>query len=299
MPGISDLYRRAISLVRVGVTCLVVSSPLLISVRAQEASESDYRAAQLARMQKIAESFEITLPSTGKVRSGTLQATPVLRYADPTRRNDEATLWLWSERDRPVALLAVEYYAKSPVGPRWLYEVASLSPEKITVQRGEEIRWTAREPGQARQKLSDVPEPAAASAARQIQLKQLRQRFTAHEKTPVEGRIQLRPLPNPLYRYQDATNGLFDAAVFAYTNGTNPEVLLVLEVARREADKPAEWTYAFVQMTGGEVYATLDDREVWTRTEADPPAVRDAYANGWLTDATPVNPTNGPLTKKP
>ncbi len=92
------------------------------------------------------------------------------------------------------------------------------------------------------------------------------------------------------------TAGLFDGAVFAFANGTNPEVLLILEVHRPATDKAAEWTYAFGQMTGGEVYANLDDREVWTRGEADPPAVRDAYINGWL----PAESAKGiPVTKKP
>lgn len=290
MPRINSSRWMWTAFACVSAACLVAAPSLLSSARAQDSTGNDYRAAQFARMQKIAESFEITLPSKGMARSGKLQSTPVLRYADPTRQNDEATLWIWLERDRPVALLAVEYYPKPPHGPRWLYEVSSLSPEKISVRYGAEVRWTAREPGQDRQKLSDAPEPAATSATRQIQLKQLRQRFTAHEKTPVEGRIQLRPLPNPLYRYQDTATGLFDGAVFAFTNGTNPEVLLILEVSRQKVDGPFEWTYAFGQMTGGEVYATLDDREVWTRTDADPPAVRDAYANGWLPDQTARNP---------
>lgn len=278
---------------------LVTTAALSAPVGAQEPSANEYRAAQLVRMQKVAESFTVSLPTVEATRRGTLQTTPLLRYGDPTRRNDEATLWVWSERDRPVAFLAVEYYPQAPRGPRWLFEISSLSPEKITVQRGDEVRWTARQPGQLRQVLADAPAPAATPAARQIQLKQLRQRFTAHEKTPVEGRIELRPLSNPLYRYQDRTAGLFDGAVFAFANGTNPEVLLILEVARPSANGPAEWTYAFGQMTGGEVYGALDEREVWTQIEADPPAVRDAYFNGWLPEATPVRSTNTPSTKTP
>lgn len=266
---------------------------------AEEDSGENYRAAQFARMQNIAESFEITLPSSGVPRTGKLQAAPVLRYGDPTRQNDEATLWLWSEGDRPVAFLAVEYYPKPPHGPGWLYEISSLSPEKITARRGELIQWTAREPGQLRQVLTNVPEPAATPATRQIQLKQLRQRFTAHEKTPTEGRIQLRPLPNPLHRYHDTMNDLYDGAIFAFANGTNPEILLMLEVSRRKPGGTAEWTYAFGQMTGGEVYATLDDREVWTQIEANPPAVRDAYVNGWLPESKPPGAAAVSVIRKP
>lgn len=285
---------RACSLVATASLVVCLSVPMAM---AQERADDDERTSQLARMQAIAESFEVTLPTTGTARKAKLNTKPVLRYGDQTRRNDEATLWIWSERDRPVAFLAVEYYAKRPGGPDWLYEISSLSPEKISVVRGNEIRWTAREPGQARRSLPDAPQPAATPAARQIQLKQLRQRFTAHEKTPVEGRIELRPLPNPLYRYQDSTNGLFDGAVFAFANGTNPEVLLILEVRRPSAEKPAEWLYSFGQMTGGEVYGTLDDREVWSLGEADPPAIRDAYMNGWFPDRDAPNKAAASTTK--
>lgn len=278
--------RCALDITTIALLSLCLTTPF---ATAQEKVDEEYRNAQLARMQAIAESFEITLPATGMTRLGKLQSKPLLRYGDPTRRNDEATLWFWSERDRPVALMAVEYYPKRAGGPFWLYEVVSLSPEKISVSRSDEIRWTAREPGQARQPLSDAPEPASTPATRQIQLKQLRQRFTAYEKTPVEGRIELRPLPNPLYRYQDSASGLFDGAGFAFANGTNPEVLLILEVSRPSAEKSAEWTYAFCQMTGGEVYGTLDGREVWSRGEADPPAVREAYFNGWMPTRTPAD----------
>ena len=33
-----------------------------------------------------------------------------------------------------------------------------------------------------------------------------------------------------------------------------------------------------------EVYASLDEREVWSQKEANPPAIRDSYVNDWLKD---------------
>ncbi len=77
---------------------------------------------------------------------------------------------------------------------------------------------------------------------------------------------------------------MIDGAVFAFANGTNPEVLLLLEAQRDPATKAATWIYGFAQMTGAEVYASLDDHEVWSQPNADPPASRDSYVNGWLKD---------------
>jgi hypothetical protein len=35
-------------------------------------------------------------------------------------------------------------------------------------------------------------------------------------------------------------------------------------------------------MAGAEVFVHLDDKEIWKRPNADPPAVRDSYVNGWI-----------------
>jgi hypothetical protein len=127
----------------------------------------------------------------------------------------------------------------------------------------------------------DDAKPIADKATRRLsQMKEMCRRFTANESAVVEGRVELRLLNSPLYRYSDAHAGVTDGAIFAFANGTNPEVLLVFE-ANDNKDAPP-WHYALVQMTGGAVSVELDGKEVWQRGEADPPAVRDSYVNGWL-----------------
>ena len=135
-----------------------------------------------------------------------------------------------------------------------------------------------------RRPIPDSAEPSDKPALRLTQARQIRQRFAAHEKEGTDGRIELRPLSNPLYRYRDEETGVLDGMVFAFANGTNPEVLLVLEARREAAASTAIWAYGLAQMTGAGVYVRLDDREVWHQREADPPAIRDSYVNDWLVD---------------
>lgn len=239
------------------------------------------RAAHLARMKKVAESFHVFGTADRSQPEVKLVADPILRYVDSTRKTFDSTMWLVGERGRPTALIAIEYYPKHPRGPLWLYELASLSGERIAARRGAELDWTAREPGLAFKDLPDAPEVADKAVARLSQIRQMQRRFTAHEDTPVEGRIELRPLTKPLHRYDDASAGILDGAIVSFANGTNPEVLLVLEAQGRRGD-PAVWKYALVQLTGGVVEAELDGKSVWNRGEADPPTVRDNYVNGWL-----------------
>lgn len=113
-------------------------------------------------------------------------------------------------------------------------------------------------------------------------MKQMVRRFAAHERTPVEGRIELRLLAQPIYRYEGSTEG----AIFSFANGTNPEVLLILEAARPAEQQVSQgWQFALAQITGAEVFAELDGEQIWECKEADPPAERDSYFNAWVTPA--------------
>ena len=239
------------------------------------------REAHLARMREIASSLRL-LSDAGKPDSDVkLVETPVLRYSDQTRQAQESALWVWSAGGRPSAVLAIEFYPSRPRETSWLYEIASLSTERIGARGGDGLNWSAREPGLTFQALEGIGEPADKPARRLTQLKEIHRRFTAHEQTPGEGRIELRPLTSPLLRYTDTDKGVLDGAILAFANGTNPEVLLVLE-ARTRPDPPATWQYALVQLSGAEVTTELDGVAIWKQGEADPPAVRASYVNGWL-----------------
>lgn len=257
--------------------------PLLHADDAEKPSD-EQRAAHLARMKKLAGSIKLLANPRRTDSAVKLLPDPVLRYGDNTRQNDEATLWIWSDGGRPSALLAVEYYAKSTKGvggPQWLFEIASLSTKPIAAEHEKDLRWTGKGPGIVFTRLDDT-DPVNDKATRRLaQMKQLFRRFTAHEKEGTSGRIELRPLASPLHRYSDTDQNIIDGAIFALCNGTNPEVLLILEAQSRDGDAPA-WHYALVQMTGGIVVAELDGKEIWERTEADPPAARDNYVNGWF-----------------
>jgi hypothetical protein len=78
-------------------------------------------------------------------------------------------------------------------------------------------------------------------------------------------RYELRLLPTPVYRYQDAKGGINDGAVFAFVHGTDPELFLILE-HQGQGDK-AGWFYALAPMTCWAVQAKLDKTEVWSVPE--------------------------------
>jgi hypothetical protein len=222
-------------------------------------------------------------PTSDRKTVAAFVSEPVLRYVDRTRQIHESTLWLRGRPGRPVAMVAIEYYNDQPKGARSLFEIASLSTDRIAVERGGETIWTAAEAGLQFQTIADSAPPADNAARRLSQLKSLLRRFSAHEREGTEGRLELRPLTSPLYRYEDAAQDVVDGAIFTFASGTNPEVLLVLE-ARGGKQGAAEWRFAPAQMTGGAVFVELDGNEVWSRPDANPPATRASYINGWIAD---------------
>ena len=256
-----------------------IPSPALAQ-EAERPGEAE-RAAHLARMKAVASSIRLLADPAAEESAVKLMDEPILRYTDNTRENRESSLWLWSGGGRPTAILAVEFYPKPPRGPRWLFEIASLSPSRIAAQHEMDLQWVAKEPGLKPTPLDRGEPPAEKATRRLAQMKAIFRTFTAHESAVIEGRIELRQLSSPLYRYTDEGAGVVDGAIFAFANGTNPEVLLILE-ARADKDATLRWQYSLAQMTGGEVSVELDGKEVWRQREADPPAVRDSYVNGWL-----------------
>lgn len=270
---------RAAALPAAGV--VVLSIAILALADEPEDVPAPERAERRALTMRILDELRISVASAANGTAPTRSAEPLLRYTDNTRLTSDSTLWLWGATGRPLAIVAIEHYPKNPDMKHWLCEVASLSDEPISVAYGSDIDWTASKPGLELAALEGAPVPAGQPSARLTQIKQLQRRFSAHEKEGTEGRLELRLLAKPLHRYQDVEAGIVDGAIVAFVNGTNPEVLLVIE-ARKTGQGAPEWQFGLVQMTGAAVSAELDGREIWTRQEANPPARRDAYLNAWI-----------------
>jgi len=246
----------------------------------------DERAEHQKNLMAVASSIRLLADPERADSAVKLVTEPILRYTDNTRQIDGSSLWVWSGGGRPTAILAVEYYPNDRRGPRWLFEIASLSTERIAAHREPELNFAAKEPGLKFQPLAGAEPPADKAPRRLTQMNAAARRFAVHTFATIDGRIELRQLSRPLLRYSDEKADVLDGAVISFAYGTNPEVLLVLEAQKREG-APAAWHYAFAQMTGAAIVANLDGKEVWQQGEADPPAVRNSYVNGWIAAPAP------------
>src|SRR5262249_37749952 len=73
--------------------------------------------------------------------------------------------------------------------------------------------------------------------------------------------FQLRLLPQPLLRYEPGVKDIVDGALFAFSLGTDPEAILVLEA--HQAGVKTEWEYAFARFHFIDIKAAYKGREVW------------------------------------
>jgi hypothetical protein len=239
---------------------------LLVSLVSSVAAEDDPQAKQ--RLQLMQEAVRSLEPESSELKMKaalTFASKPLLRYSDPTRGRFagagnvllDATVWRLGTEGRPTALVTIEIY-QVPGAPRLLsYEFLSLSEAKFSLKhKAEKIRrWEPTESGLTLKELPGAPKPAATAASRLAQMRKLARRFAAKENYRGES-IDCRLLPQPIDRYQSATDKIVDGAIFVYVNSTNPELGVVFET---DGD---HWFYGTLRLTSAKSSITLDGREV-------------------------------------
>jgi hypothetical protein len=282
------LSRRQSFLCLPAVAGLSVLAVRTRRLRAGEEPESrETQASRLALMHKIAGSITLReSPGERAERVIELRPDPVLRYNDPPRHMEDASIWAWGERGRPAAMLKVELYPSHPPARRWVLGLVSLAPNRIAVRYHDGEAWTSSRPGLDLRALPDAPAPEETEALRLAQMKALARRFTASENAgPARGRLELRLMPRPFDRYAGPVAGLRDGVLFGFATGTNPDIFLVIEVRDQEGEPPG-FQYGLARNGGGDFRVSLDGNEVWTEGVANPPARLETYMNRRLAEGT-------------
>jgi hypothetical protein len=202
-----------------------------------------------------------------------LTPQPVIRWRNVARGQEgEAMMVVWAHNGRPVAMASI-----FPWRGNMSHEFDSLSRgTKVIARDKDRVIWSPETAGVEFKDVPDAPRPARTPAERLRQMKAIAERFKA-TMTGWLGdntdREELRLLPRPVYRYdlktaKDPDPDLLDGALFAYVQGTDPEVVLVIE-AIGTAEKAA-WQHAFVRATSGGLEVKLGTEVVWTARKGPP-----------------------------
>lgn len=205
-----------------------------------------------------------------------LKPVPVLRWRNVVRGQEgEAMMVVWFHNGRPATMASIY-----PWNGKMCHEFDSLSRDgKAFARDKDRVIWSPEAPGVELKPVPKAPHPGKTPAERLRQMKTIAEGFKATMTgwaADDSDREALRLLPRPLHRYdlanvKGADPKLLDGALFAYVQGTDPEVVLILEAVGTV--EKAEWHYACARATSGGLEVKLGDEVVWSAKKH--PANRD------------------------
>jgi hypothetical protein len=231
-----------------------------------------------------AEAIEVSVAIGDRTTKAKVCPDPIMKYTDPPRQIEMATLWVWHVDGCPVAVGKVEAYRR-PEGTRWLYCFTSTSTGRVEGQWPEGRRFRARKPG-IEWKALDGPTPHETAAGRLRQMKELFRRFSTTVFDDIQKTSdELRPLARPLHEYASPKRGVLQGILCGFTaNGTNPDAILALEAIRpaEGKDAPPSWRYGVIGMTASGIVVKLDKEEAFRRPYAGwRPGDQDNWTYFW------------------
>jgi hypothetical protein len=201
---------------------------------------------------------------------------PVQRWSNPIRNFfSDGGLFLWLDGKRPAVAATVSIRGNGKV---WV-EMASLSPSALRCVRGTSEFWTPQSASAVEQLLVDAPVPAELPRMRLVQMRRLCEQFAVRTEPINDPPNELRLMPQPVYRFQDAGSGILDGALFAFAETTDPEALLLLEAAKSSGAEAAHWRYTMAKMTSRPIVARRSEKVVWSIPGywLKPRTMNDAY----------------------
>jgi serine/threonine protein kinase/WD40 repeat protein len=239
---------------------------------------SEMREAWRQEMQRRAKTLK--LARMNRDASVPVESLPaaLYRYDEPDRDLYEATVWAWGRVGRPVALAALEFYARPEGGARAMYELVSLADGPIKAQGdGGRWHWSPKQPGVVLQEFPGAGTAAESEMERLKQMKDLAMQLTAsYGGGPHQKGTELRLLPEPIHRYADADSGLQDGAIFVFAHGSNPEIVVLIE-ARGNLQSGAKWHCGFARLSAAGLSVSLAGRDVWTQSAASLASSQESY----------------------
>ncbi len=143
--------------------------------------------------------------------------------------------------------------------------------------------FSTKKPGVIFAQVIDAPKPATDARSRLNQMRQIAKQNFSADLDPGTGQQEvLRLIFTPIYRYEEMPEGVIDGAIFSFAQGTDPEVLLMLE-ARSSGSEDA-WFYAMAPSTSHGVAGSCNGAVVLRRERLSPTYIGNNYMVRLLTD---------------
>jgi hypothetical protein len=240
------------------MACQVFSSGVLSAEDPKKTERERDREDRLRTMQQHAADYRLSV-SGEQEEVLVLQKKPVLRWSNPLRETDDGAVFLWTmSNGRPAAALSIYTHEQVFID----HEFQSLALVPIVAERGQIPVWRPAKAGMEFREMPGAVEVEETSALRLSQMRKMLGEFSASMGRE-RWRHELRLLRQPLYRYGDEGSDILDGAVFAFCQGTDPELLVAVEV-RADMEGSRTWHYAPARFNMGSLELKHDGKPVWT-----------------------------------
>jgi hypothetical protein len=222
----------------------------------------------------------------------------LFHWGNPARNGEDGAVFVWTLDGHPEVIASVfTYRFKDTI--RRKHEYHSLAAGPLTAEYQGQRVWAPTTAGVAFQPVPDAPEPATNPRLRLTQMKALARDFSARMVDAEGLKSDLRLMAQPLIRYEPKSTEVIDGALFSFSLGTDPEVLLLLEArtGQGRAAKDAVWQYAFARFHYVSLTASYKNQEVWhveplpdiTGLEIGSPKYQDSVYATYHTKSTKID----------
>lgn len=188
---------------------------------------------------------------------------PILKWTNPTVGRVYGNVYVITHKDVPQAIVCpYKWFA-----PYQSLDMECLSVTSQTIEgvRNQNVVWSAKSSGLEWKPVPGDPPVGKMPLERQRQMKKLSEDFTAEmfdTRVNVGGEDQqLRPMTQPVYRYESPSKGVLEGGIFAYVVGTDPELFLLLQAT--ETDGKRQWQYGLARMSMDRMRMKHQQNEVW------------------------------------
>jgi len=249
--------------------CRLVVAVLVTSVTCTDlavAQNADADHVALARKQIADEMARYTVQLVeGNARLERV-AESILRWSNPVLGDVHGDVFLWTHHKRPVVVASAFWQGNLGI------EFQTLTDAKVAVEWNGEQVWSPVASDVAPRLVPGAPSPVATSAGRLFQMRTIARRFGAKVVDRNDDTIvrPLRILPKPAYRYASPESDVVDGAVFLFVEGTDPEIIMLLEARGVNADD-AKWHFVLGRQNSIAMRVTYDGADVWNVPKLAPP----------------------------
>jgi len=190
-------------------------------------------------------------------------STPILKWTNPTVGRVYGNVYVITHDGCPRAIVC-PYKWFAPYQSLDM-ECLSVTSQPIEGVRNQNVVWSAKSSGLEWKPVPGEPVVGKTPLERQRQMKKLAEEFTAEmfdTRVNIGGEDQqLRPMTQPVYRYESPSRAVLEGGVFAYVVGTDPELFLMLQAIEKDGSR--QWQYGLARMSMDSMRMKHQQKDVW------------------------------------